>query len=136
LLPVDLDVLPDRIVITTHLAGFTADEVVVQATGTEVTITTSREPGESTPEQRVTHEVYLGNWYRRIRLPKEVLPGQSTVTFQNGVLTIDLPRASVRQRIPLNLPGAESLERPEIPLRSSADVMPPGPGPHLNVYKP
>jgi HSP20 family protein len=136
LLPVNVDVYPDRIVVQAQLPGFNAEEVEVRATERTVSIVTSREAGHSTAEQRVTGEVYQGNWYRRIRLPHPVRPDLASVTFQNGEITVELPRVPP-ERIPLNeLPGAQSLEHPEIPLRSSADVMPPGPGPHINVFKP
>lgn len=134
-LPVNLEVQPEDVVITAHLPGFTADEIDVWAAQRGVTLATNRPPS-STPEQRVTHEVYLGNWFRRIRLPVSVRPDLASVTYQNGELTVRLPRLNAGQSVVLRLPGAQTLERKEIPLRTSADMAPPGPGPHLNVYKP
>ncbi|HLH74135.1 MAG TPA: Hsp20/alpha crystallin family protein [Chloroflexota bacterium] len=134
-LPVDVDVESDRVVIRAHLPGFTADEIDVRATQREVTIGTHRAP-PSTPGQRVTHEVYQGNWFRRIRLAQPVRPDLALVTYENGELTICLPRAMPARSIVLNLPGSQVFERPEIPMRTSADVSPPGPGPHDTVFKP
>jgi HSP20 family protein len=135
-LPVNVEVMPDKVVITTHLPGFTGEEVDVQATGDTVVIQTTRQPGQSTARQRVMHEIFEGNWYRRIDLPTQVRPDLASVTFTNGVLTIDLPRANPARKLTLNLPGAETLDQKEIPMRSSADVMPPGPGPHTSVFRP
>ncbi|MGH2459448.1 MAG: Hsp20/alpha crystallin family protein [Chloroflexota bacterium] len=134
-LPVDVDVEKDRIVVRSHLPGFTAEEIDVRATGRNVTIATHRE-GASTPRQRVTHEVYEGDWYRQIRLPRAVRPELAQVTYQNGELTICLPRATPARSIILSLPGAQVFGLPEIPMRTSADISPPGSGPHDTVFKP
>jgi len=134
-LPVDVEVEPDRIILRAHLPGFTPEQIDVRATQRSVSISTHR-PEEATPEQRVRHEVYLGNWYRRIRLRHAVRPELATVTYQNGELTIDLPRVTPARSIILRLPGAQVFDRPEIPLRTSADVAKPAPGPTDTVFKP
>lgn len=128
-LPVNVDVHPDSVVVQTHLPGFTPDEIDVYAAERNLTISTNRPP-ESTPEQRITREVFRGNWYRRIRLPVAVQAGMSSVAYQNGELTICLPRVNAQRSILLTLPGGQTFERPEIPERTSADVAPLGPGPH------
>lgn len=132
-LPVNVEIHPDTVVVESHLPGFNADEIDVYASERSLTISTNR-PEESTPEQRITHEVFRGNWYRRIRLPVPVQAGMSSVTYQNGELTVRLPRVSSQKSIILNLPGGQTFERPEIPERTSADVAPLGPGPHVNVF--
>lgn len=134
-LPVDVEVTPTYVQLRAHLPGFTADQIDVRATQREATISTHR-AAEGTPTQRVTHEVYLGNWYRRVRLPHAVRPDLATVTYQNGELTICLPRVTPARSIILSLPGAQVFDRPEIPLRSSADVVEPAPGPTDTVFKP
>lgn len=132
-LPVNIEVHPDNVVVEAHLPGFTADDIDVYASERNLTISTNRPP-ESTPEQRITHEVFRGNWYRRIRLPVAVRAGMASVTYQNGELTVRLPRVNAQRSILLNLPGGQTLGRPEIPERTSADVAPLGPGPHINVF--
>jgi len=134
-LPVDVAVAPDQIILRAHLSGFTADQIDVRATQNAVSISTHR-PEQSTPRQRVTHEVYMGNWYRRIRLPHAVRPDLAMVTYENGELTICLPRVTAARSIVLKLPGAQVFDRPEIPMRTSADIAPPSPGPHDTVFKP
>lgn len=134
-LPVNLEAHPSDLVIKAHLPGFTAEEIDVWAAQRALTIATNRPPA-ATPEQQVTHEIDQGNWFRRIRLPVAVRPDLASVTYQNGELTVRLPRVSAEESVLLKLPGAQTLERKEIPLRSSAEVAPPGPGPHLNVYNP
>lgn len=134
-LPVNVEVEPDQIIVRAHLPGFTPDQIDVWATTHVLTISTNRS-AESTPLQRVTHEVYLGNWYRRIRLVQPVRPDQATVTYENGVLTICLPRVPSGEDLLKRLPGSQTLERKEIPLRTSADVSDLGPGPTFSVFKP
>lgn len=133
-LPVNAEVESDQIIVRAHLPGFTPDQVDVWATTHVLTISTSRS-AESTSEQRVRHEVYLGNWYRRIRLVQPVRPDLATVTYENGVLTICLPRVPSGEDILMRLPGSQTFERKEIPLRTSADVADLGPGPTSSVFK-
>lgn len=133
-LPVNVEVEPDQIIVRSHLPGFSPDQIDVWSTTHTLTISTSRS-AESTPQQRVTHEVYLGNWYRRIRLAQPVRPDQATVMYENGVLTIYLPRVPSGEDLLKRLPGAQTLERKEIPLRTSADVSDLGPGPTFSVFK-
>lgn len=135
-LPVDAEVTPDRVVLRAHLPGFTPEQIEVRATQRAVVISTHRTAEESTPGQLVSHEVYHGNWYRRLRLPWPVRPEGAVVTYDKGELTICLPRATPARAILLTLPGAQVFERPEIPLRTSADVAPPSPGPHDTVFRP
>lgn len=135
LLPVDVEIGPDCIALRAHLPGFSPDQIDVRASQRAVTISTHR-TAEETRTHRVRHEVYLGNWYRRIRLPHAVRPDLATVTYENGVLTISLPRALPARSIILKLPGAQVFEHLEIPLRSSADLAEPAPGPTDTVFKP
>src|SRR6185369_11982346 len=129
----NVEVHPDSVVVQAHLPGFTSDDIDVYASERSLTISTNR-PLESTPEQRITQEVFRGNWYRRIRLPVAVDVGMASVSYQNGELTVRLPRVNAKRSILLKLPGGQTLERPEIPDRTSADVAPLGPGPHINVF--
>ena len=133
-LPVNVSVTPEQITLTAHLPGFTADQIDVRATANGVTISTHR-PAESTAIQRVRHEVYEGNWFRRVRLPHPVRPDQAVVTDDNGVLTISLPRVPAQRSILGGLPGGQALDHIEIPLRSSADVADLGLGPTGTVFK-
>ena len=134
-LPVDVKVFPDRIILRAQFPGFTADEIDVRVRDRFLIISTNRPP-ERTPEQPVTPEVYLGNWYRRVRLPRPVRPSLANISYENGELVVDLPRSDSPTAALERLPGGETLEHVEIPLRTSADVVPPGPGPHVGVYKP
>ncbi|HVC33027.1 MAG TPA: Hsp20/alpha crystallin family protein [Chloroflexota bacterium] len=134
-LPVNVEVAPDRILLCSHLPGFAPEQIDVRTTQRDVSISTHR-PVQGTAEQRVTHEVYLGNWYRRIRLPHAVRPDLATVTYDNGELTICLPRVTPARSIILTLPGSQVFDRLEIPMRTSADLSPPSPGRTGTIFNP
>jgi HSP20 family molecular chaperone IbpA len=127
--------LPDRIILRAQLPGFTADEIDVRVRDRFVILSTNRPPARA-PEQPVGPEVDLGNWYRRVRLPRPVHAGNAIVSYENEELTVDLPLGEEATVALKSLPGGETFEHLEIPLRTAADIMPPGPGPHVNVYKP
>jgi HSP20 family molecular chaperone IbpA len=134
-LPIQLAVLDDRIVAKACLPGVGPEDIALRISGRQLTIATTRlrrDQGAIGDSRTTGGE----SWYRRVRLPRPVYPDAGQVTFEAGTLTIALPRADLGE-IPLTgLPGGQALGRTEIPLRSSAEVMPPSPGPHVTVYRP
>jgi HSP20 family molecular chaperone IbpA len=134
-LPAQIQVLADRIVVKACLPNFRPDDIALRISGQQLTIATTR-PRSRRPIGPAATIAGGESWYRRVRLPRPVSPDSGVVTIESGELTILLPRADVRQFSLKDLPGGQALDRPEIPLRTSAEVMPPSPGPHVTVYRP
>lgn len=58
------------------------------------------------------------------------------VRLEANELSVVLPRAAGAFSSLTQLPGGQVFTRPEITLRSAADVMPPSAGPHVTIYRP
>ena len=83
----------DTFVIKASLPGMKAEEVKIDATANGVTIS-----GEYKRDEEVKKESYIrrerryGNFYRSFALPVEIDPAKTEASFENGVLTVTLPK--------------------------------------------
>jgi HSP20 family protein len=95
-LPLELDMYQtDKdVVIKTAIPGLKPEEVDISITGDVLTI-----KGEHKEEQEVKEENYLrkerryGTFQRSLQMPVAVKSDKAEAVFENGVLTLTLPRA-------------------------------------------
>jgi HSP20 family protein len=86
----------DMFVIKASLPGMKAEEVKIDATANGVTIS-----GEYARDEEVKKESYLrherryGKFYRSFTLPVEVDAAKVEASFENGVLTVKLPKGEL-----------------------------------------
>ena len=92
----DLYEKDDTFVIKASLPGMKADEVKIDATANGVTIA-----GEYKRDEEVKQDSYLrrerryGSFYRSFALPIEIDPAKVEASFENGVLTVKLPKGEL-----------------------------------------
>jgi HSP20 family protein len=92
----DLYEKDDVFVIKASLPGMNADEVKIDATANGVTIS-----GEYKRDEEVKKESYLrrerryGTFYRSFTLPIEIDAAKVEASFENGVLTVELPKGEL-----------------------------------------
>ena len=98
---VDMYQTDDEVVVKVALPGFKADEVQINVTGDVLTLR-----GEVKHEEEKTsswqgkekawhiREQRWGSFERSIALPTEVTADKAVADFENGVLTITLPKAA------------------------------------------
>jgi HSP20 family protein len=55
----------------------------------------------------IRQELPWGNWSRRLELPKEVDPAHITADFNNGVLTVRIPKAANVKPLQIAIGAAE-----------------------------
>lgn len=95
-IPLDVYETPDNLEIIAALPGVSASDLDVVATGDTVTIKaripSATEQKESREWTWYVHEISHGEFTRTIDLPVEVNPQQARATFQNGLLTLELPK--------------------------------------------
>ena len=48
-----------------------------------------------------------GNWSRKLELPKEIDPAKIAAQFENGVLTVRVPKAAKVQPVRIAIGGAD-----------------------------
>ncbi len=93
-LPVDVYQTDNEYVVKAALPGVKPEDVDISVTNGMLTI-----KGETKEETEVKRENYLlqerrfGSFYRELALPTEVEADRAEATFENGVLTLKLPKS-------------------------------------------
>ncbi len=93
-MPVDMIETKDSIVVKAAVPGVKPDEIEVSVTGDTLTI-----KGETKAEEKIEEGSYLrkerrfGAFQRTLTLPTNVVSDKAKAEFENGVLTLTLPKA-------------------------------------------
>jgi HSP20 family protein len=103
--PADLYETADAFIVTIELAGFRSGEFDVQATDDSVTITGERNAraGRAGAGQFLHVERGQGAFARRFTFPHRVVVADITAAFDQGLLTIKVPKLAQRgpQQVPV-----------------------------------
>ncbi len=93
----------DAYEISVALAGFDKSEIEVAATSREIIIKAAHKTLEDEDEMTVTHfSEFCGNEvFRRFALPADIRVEEVTASFDNGLLTIDAPKAVETEEHPI-----------------------------------
>jgi HSP20 family protein len=84
----------DEVVVTVELPGMAKDGIMVQAHGDTLTITGERRREAETKDKTVhLVERGYGRFQRVLGLPAEVDGARAKATYEQGVLTIRLPKS-------------------------------------------
>ena len=84
----------DEIVVKAALPGIKADEVQINVTGEVLTLKGETKQENETKEKAYhIHEQRWGAFERSIVLPTDVIADKAKAEFENGILTITLPKA-------------------------------------------
>ena len=108
-LPVDIMETDNGYIIEAPVAGFKPEDVEITFSDGMLTINATRREESEEPEgQYLRREIAFGNYQRRIALPGDVQADGIRATFDNGMLTVEVPRAPKPQpkRIPVQ-PGEQ-----------------------------
>ena len=98
---IDMYQTDDEVVVKAALPGIKADEVQINITGEVLTLKGEVKHEEDKKEKaRHIHEQRWGSFERSLVLPTEVVADKTKAEFENGVLTITLPKAEeVKPRV-------------------------------------
>jgi HSP20 family protein len=91
---IDMYQTDDEVVIKAALPGFKADEVQINVTG-DVLVLRGETKHEEEKKDRAWHirEQRWGSFERSIALPTDVRADKANADFENGILTVTLPKA-------------------------------------------
>lgn len=90
----DIEETKDDIIVKAEIPGMTKDDVKIQVTGDLLTISGERKREEETKEKTYHRiERSYGQFQRMITLPSEVQSSKAKASYENGVLTIKLPKS-------------------------------------------
>ena len=91
---IDMYQTDDEVVVKAALPGIKADEVQINITGEVLTLKGEVRHEEDKKEKAWhIHEQRWGSFERSLVLPTEVVADKTKAEFENGVLTITLPKA-------------------------------------------
>jgi HSP20 family protein len=94
--PVDMYETADQVVVKAAVPGVKPEEIEVTVTGDQLTI-----KGEFRSDENVEQGSYLlqerryGSFCRQVSLPAGVEADRAEATFENGVLTLEMPKVEV-----------------------------------------
>ena len=91
---IDMYQTDDEVVVKAALPGFNANEVQINITGDVLTIRGERKHEEEKKEKAWhIREQRWGSFERSVALPTAVKSDKASADFENGILTITLPKA-------------------------------------------
>lgn len=91
---IDMYQTDDEIVVKAALPGVKADEVQINITGEVLTLKGEIKQEEDKKEKAWhIHEQRYGSFERSIALPTDVVADKAKAEFENGILTVTLPKA-------------------------------------------
>jgi HSP20 family protein len=94
MLAVDMYQTDSEIVVKAAVPGVKADEVQINVTGEVLTIKGETKEKEEVKEKAYhLREQHWGMFVRSIALPTDVIADKAKAEFENGILTITLPKA-------------------------------------------
>ncbi len=91
---VDVEETKDEVIVKAELAGLKKEEISIQVEGNTLLVTGERRY-ESETKDKTVHlvEGSYGKFQRVLGLPSEVDGSRAKATYENGVLTVRLPKA-------------------------------------------
>ena len=91
---IDMYETDDEVVVRAALPGFKADEVQINVTGDVLTLRGEiRQQEEQKERSWHIREHRWGSFERSVSLPTQVTADRAVADFENGILTITLPKA-------------------------------------------
>ena len=104
-MPIDVTADEKQVVIQASLPGVKPEDVNVTIEDNRLTIEGQVNPVEETEKEGyVIRERHSGSFYRSLALPKDLQDDSVEARFENGVLTLTLPR------VPEVKPQAKTIE--------------------------
>ncbi|HAD82985.1 MAG: hypothetical protein A2509_10295 [Candidatus Edwardsbacteria bacterium RIFOXYD12_FULL_50_11] len=90
----DIEETQDDIIVKAEIPGMTKEDVKIQVTGDIITISGERKREEENRDKTYHRiERSYGQFQRMITLPGEVQSAKAKASYENGVLTIKLPKS-------------------------------------------
>ena len=92
--PMDVYASDDEVVVQAVLAGLKPEDVDITVEGSTLKISGDTTPaGTARAGSLVLQEIRRGRFVRTLSLPDGLEPDRATATFEDGVLTLRIPRA-------------------------------------------
>ena len=93
LVPVDVYTTDDHVVVEAILPGVKPEEVDITVEGNALSIAGDTSSSSPDREGLLLQEIRRGRFIRTLNLPAGLEPDKATATFEDGVLTLRIPKA-------------------------------------------
>ncbi|ADP78051.1 heat shock protein Hsp20 [Methanothermus fervidus DSM 2088] len=101
---VDVIDAEDKIIVKTDLPGVKKEDLDVKVSEDTVTISANvREELEVEKGNYFKKERRYGEAHREVKLPAKVKPKEAKAKFENGVLTIEIPKKEVKEKVSVKI---------------------------------
>jgi len=113
---ISLDVIqrPDEVIVKASVPGVKPDGIDLSIEDDVLTLRAERKPDfEDDQSVYLVQERPTGSFYRALRLPESVDSNKIQSTYENGVLTITLPKAEEKKKKQIKIQvggGAKAIE--------------------------
>ncbi|BAW31631.1 MAG TPA: Hsp20/alpha crystallin family protein [Methanothermobacter sp.] len=95
----DLIETDDKLIVKTDLPGVKKEDINIELTEDTITISAEfKEEIEVEEANYVKKERRYGEAKRELRLPAKIKVDEATATFEDGVLTVELPKVEVKKK--------------------------------------
>ena len=93
-LALDIKTTTDELVVEAALPGVKPEDVTISVLGDTLSISASHRDEQSRDDEGYSYrEITRGSFSRTVTLPAGVKADEATATFENGLLTLHLPKA-------------------------------------------
>jgi HSP20 family protein len=107
-IPVDVAEKENEYVVRATIPGMSPDDIQINVQGDRLTLRAeSQGERERKDERYVMRERYATSYYRALTLPSPVNTDQADACYDQGVLTITLPKAQVEKSSQIKVRGGE-----------------------------
>lgn len=109
-LPLDIYETGDDLVVRAVVPGVKPEGIAIQFQGGVLTLrATSDEPTLPEGSTWLVHEVTPGEYIRQLTLPRSIDADKAHTTFENGVLTLTLPKSADAKPKQIKVAAAEQI---------------------------
>ena len=95
--PIEIIDEPESVTVCAELPGFERDNIQIQTTETALNISATRDDYEG--DGKTIHSEWHSHVERNIQLPVPTTPDKAEASYENGILTIRLPKEVGRQKM-------------------------------------
>ena len=107
----DMYQTPKEVVVKAALPGVDPEDVDIEISGNTLTIKgETRKEEKSEEEDYLCRECHYGSYYRAITLPQAVKGDKAEATFEDGVLTLTIPKTEVERPKKVEVKAKKAVE--------------------------
>lgn len=92
-IPVNLTDAGDDLVLHAAMPGAEPENILITFTETTIVLHSTMRGMLASDKQPLRQEWHIGEYHRELRLPFTVDTARSNVTYNNGVLTVSMPKS-------------------------------------------